>query len=64
MFVVFVFFGFNPMLRIEIIVLWLTIYETYVKFARLNKIMGYLFPLFYMGEFTAVLNGSNLVNNR
>jgi tryptophan-rich sensory protein len=28
---------------LEIIVLWLMIYETYIHFAKINKIAGYLF---------------------
>jgi tryptophan-rich sensory protein len=42
------FFGLrNPMLAgLEIIVLWLMIYETYIHFAKINKIAGYLFYLF------------------
>jgi tryptophan-rich sensory protein len=41
------FFGLrNPMLAgLEIIVLWLMIYETYIHFAKINKIAGYLFYL-------------------
>jgi tryptophan-rich sensory protein len=35
----------NPMLAgLEIIVLWLMIYETYIHFAKINKIAG----LFYL----------------
>jgi tryptophan-rich sensory protein len=29
------------MLGLEIIVLWLMIYETYIHFAKINKIAGY-----------------------
>jgi tryptophan-rich sensory protein len=40
----YLFFGLrNPISRLEIIVLWLMIYETYIHFAKINKIAGYLF---------------------
>jgi tryptophan-rich sensory protein len=49
----------NPMLAgLEIIVLWLMIYETYIHFAKINKIAGYLFPYLAWVSFAAVLNGS------
>jgi tryptophan-rich sensory protein len=57
----FLFFGLkNPMLSgIEIIILWLMIYETYTKFAKINKIAGYLFiPYLLWVSFAMVLNGS------
>lgn len=57
----YLFFGLhNPMLAgLEIIVLWLMIYETYVQFAKINKIAGYLFiPYLAWVSFAAVLNGS------
>jgi tryptophan-rich sensory protein len=42
----YLFFWCNPMLAgLEIIVLWLMIYETYIHFAKINKIAGYLFYL-------------------
>jgi tryptophan-rich sensory protein len=41
----YLFFGLkNPMLALlEIVILWLMIYETYVQFGKINKIAGYLF---------------------
>jgi tryptophan-rich sensory protein len=57
----FLFFGLkNPMLAgLEIIILWLMIFETYTKFAKINKIAGYLFiPYLLWVSFAAVLNGS------
>ena len=55
------FFGIrNPFLAlIEIILLWLMIYETYVPFGKIDKIAGYLFiPYLFWVSFAAVLNGS------
>jgi benzodiazapine receptor len=55
------FFGLrNPMLAmIEIILLWLMIYETFVKFNKIDKISGYLFvPYLLWVSFAAVLNVS------
>lgn len=57
----FLFFGLkNPMLAgLEIIILWLMIYETYLKFSKINKIAGYLFiPYLLWVSFAAVLNAS------
>jgi benzodiazapine receptor len=50
----------NPFLAfIEIILLWLIIYETYLKFAKIDKVAGYLFiPYLMWVAFAAVLNGS------
>ena len=57
----YLFFGLrNPMLAgLEIIVLWLMIFETYIQFVKINKIAGYLL-LPYLGwvSFASVLNGS------
>lgn len=53
------FFGLkNPMLAlIEIVLLWLIIYETFVQFTRINKIAGYLFiPYLIWVGFAAFLN--------
>ena len=53
------FFGLkNPMLAgIEIVLLWLMIYETYVQFGKINKISGYLMiPYLLWVSFAAVLN--------
>jgi benzodiazapine receptor len=57
----YLFFGLhNPMLAgLEIIVLWLMIYETYIQFSKINRIAGYLFiPYLVWVSFAAVLNGS------
>ncbi len=57
----FLFFGLkNPLLAfIEIVLLWLMIYETYNKFNKLNKIAGYLFiPYLLWVSFATILNGS------
>jgi benzodiazapine receptor len=57
----FLFFGLkNPMLAgIEIVVLWLMIYETYTKFIKINKLAGYLLiPYLLWVSFAMVLNGS------
>lgn len=57
----YLFFGLhNPMLAgLEIIVLWLMIYETYVQFDKINKIAGYLLLLYLAWvSFAAVLNAS------
>ncbi|MNK47219.1 TspO/MBR family protein [compost metagenome] len=55
------FFGLqNPMLAlIEIVLLWLMIYETFVQFNKVNKIAGYLFiPYILWVTFALVLNAS------
>ena len=55
------FFGLhNPLLAmVEIILLWLIIYETYIKFAKIDKIAGYLFiPYLLWVSFATVLNAS------
>ncbi|HEX8563643.1 MAG TPA: TspO/MBR family protein [Flavobacterium sp.] len=55
------FFGFkNPLLAlIEIVILWLMIYETFVKFTKVDKIAGYLLiPYLMWVAFAAVLNAS------
>ena len=57
----YLFFGLkNPLLAlIEIILLWLMIYETYLKFIKINKISGYLLiPYLAWVAFAAVLNAS------
>jgi benzodiazapine receptor len=57
----YLFFGLkNPMLAgLEIVILWLMIYETYVQFAKINKISGYLFiPYLLWVSFATILNGS------
>lgn len=57
----YLFFGLhNPMLAgLEIILLWLFIYECYLQFAKINKISGYLMlPYLAWVSFAAVLNGS------
>lgn len=55
------FFGLrNPFLAlIEIVLLWLMIYETYLKFAKIDKISGYLFiPYVAWVSFASILNAS------
>lgn len=57
----YLFFGLkNPLLAlIEIVLLWLLIYETYAKFGKINKISGYLFvPYLLWVSFATVLNAS------
>lgn len=58
--VIFVFGLKNPMLAlIEIILLWLMIYETYMKFNKIDKIAGYLFvPYLLWVSFAIILNGN------
>jgi tryptophan-rich sensory protein len=50
----------NPLLAlIEIALLWLMIYETYLKFIKINKIAAYLLiPYMAWVAFAAVLNAS------
>lgn len=57
----YLFFGLkNPMLAgIEIILLWLMIFETYTKFIKINKTAGYLLiPYLLWVSFAMVLNAS------
>lgn len=57
----YLFFGLkNPMLAlIEIALLWLMIYETYLKFTKINKTAGYLLiPYIAWVGFAAILNAS------
>ena len=57
----FLFFGLkNPMLSgLEIVILWLMIFETYSKFIKINKIAGYLFiPYLLWVSFASVLNAN------
>ncbi|MDR7208325.1 TspO/MBR family protein [Flavobacterium piscis] len=57
----YLFFGLkNPMLAlIGIALLWLMIYETYLKFIKINKIAGYLLvPYMVWVGFAAILNAS------
>ncbi len=57
----FLFFGLkNPMLSgLEIVILWLMIYETYSKFIKINKIAGYLLvPYILWVSFAGVLNAN------
>ena len=57
----YLFFGLkNPMLAlIEIALLWLMIYETYLKFIKINKTAGYLLiPYMAWVGFAAILNAS------
>lgn len=57
----YLFFGLhNPLLAlIEIVLLWLMIYETFIQFNKVNRIAGYLFiPYLLWVTFATVLNGS------
>lgn len=57
----FLFFGLhNPFLAmIEIVLLWLMIYETWTRFKKIDKIAGYLFiPYLLWVSFATVLNAS------
>lgn len=57
----FLFFGLkNPLIAlIEIILLFLVIYETYVLFSKINKFAGYLFiPYLLWVSFAMFLNAS------
>jgi tryptophan-rich sensory protein len=57
----YLFFGLkNPMLAlIEIVLLWLMIYETYLKFIKINKAAGYLLiPYLLWVAFAGILNAS------
>ncbi len=57
----FLFFGLkNPLIAfIEIILLLLIIYETYMIFKKINKVAGYLFiPYLLWVSFAMLLNGS------
>jgi benzodiazapine receptor len=57
----YLFFGLmNPMLAgLEVIILWLVIYETYMQFSKINTIAGYLMlPYLLWVSFATVLNAS------
>jgi len=57
----FIFFGLhNPFLAlIEIILLWLMIYETFVQFSKVNRIAGYVFVVYLLWvTFATTLNAS------
>lgn len=57
----YLFFGLkNPLLAlVEIVLLWLMIYETYFKFTKLNKTAGYLLiPYLAWVAFAGILNAS------
>ena len=50
----------NPLLALlEIVLLWLMIYETYIQFKKIDKIAGFLFiPYLAWVSFATVLNAS------
>lgn len=57
----YLFFGLhNPLIAfIEIIILWLFIFETYNQFKKIDKVAGYLFlPYLAWVSFAMILNGS------
>jgi benzodiazapine receptor len=57
----YLFFGLmNPLLALlEVLVLWLMIYETLLKFIKINKIAGYLLvPYLLWVSYATVLNAS------
>lgn len=57
----YLFFGLmNPLLAlIEIVILWLMIYETLLKFIKINKVAGYLLvPYLLWVSFATVLTAS------
>lgn len=57
----YIFFGLrNPFLAlIEIVLLWLMIWETYIQFKKINKTAGYLFiPYIAWVSFATILNAS------
>lgn len=57
----YLFFGLhNPLLAlIEIVLLWLMIYETFIQFNKVNKVSGYLLvPYLLWVTFAFVLNAS------
>lgn len=57
----YLFFGLhNPLLALlEIVVLWLMIYETFIQFNKINKIAAYLFiPYILWVSFAFLLNAS------
>ena len=63
----YLFFGMrNPLLAFgEIILLWLMIFETYVLFARVSRVAGYLFiPYILWVSYALVLNGTIWWMNR
>ncbi len=57
----YLFFGLkNPLLAlVEIVVLWLMIYETYIQFKKVNRYAGYLFiPYLAWVTYALALNAS------
>ena len=64
--VVFIFWTKKPIVSfgLEIIILWLMIYETYFNFHKINKIAGNLFiPYMLWVSFATLLTVSILVLN-
>ncbi len=57
----YLFFGFHNILLalVELVLLWLILYETYLSFKKINKIAGYLLlPYLAWLTFAGVLNAS------
>jgi tryptophan-rich sensory protein len=57
----YLFFGLHNLMlaTIEVVLLWLLIFETYSKFAKINKVAGYLMlPYLAWVSFASVLTAS------
>ncbi|MBN9283909.1 MULTISPECIES: TspO/MBR family protein [Flavobacterium] len=63
----YLFFGLHNILlaMVELILLWLMIYETYIQFKKINKIAGYLLlPYLAWVTFAGVLNANIWLLNK